>query len=171
MADRSISRAPLTVERLREVLSYDPETGVLSRRHSRFRALQGKDAGSLDSWGYRQIRIDGRLYLAHRLAWFYVTGKWPEGGLDHANCDKADNRFANLRPAGLAENARNKPRSAANSSGLKGAFWRKDTRRWFSKICVNRRNVFLGNFDTPEAAHQAYCKAAREHHGDFARTE
>jgi hypothetical protein len=94
----------LTVERLRELLTYDPETGELRWRVTRRRAAKGSLAGTLNRNGYRNIEVEQRCYKAHRLAWLYVTGEWPKETIDHINCKRDDNRWANLRQATTAEN-------------------------------------------------------------------
>lgn len=92
----------LTAERLRELLSYDPETGWFTwrvTRSSNGRADAGSRAGALRSDGYRHVTVDQHKYKEHRLAWLYMTGKWPEADLDHKNNTRDDNRFSNLRAA------------------------------------------------------------------------
>jgi hypothetical protein len=164
-------RVPLTIERLREVLAYDPATGHFIWRRDNTRVKAGAIAGGIDSWGYRQIKIDGRMYLAHRLAWFFARGEWPEFIIDHRNGEKLDNRIDNLRPATDAESARNAPLKSSNRTGLKGVCWNKEQEAFKASICVNKKHLHLGYFETAEAAHQAYCAAAANLHGDFARTQ
>jgi len=107
----------LTAERLRELLHYDPETGVFSRRSG---PRAGLPVGSRHSAGYLAINVDRQPRLAHRLAWLYMTGKWPEINLDHINLIKTDNRFANLREAGHSENNQNCEARSGNKVGLRG---------------------------------------------------
>jgi hypothetical protein len=109
----------LTAERLRELLHYDPDTGVFTwlrvkGRRVRVGALSGKANGG----GYFQIGVDGRIYYAHRLAWLYVHGEWPVASIDHVNCDRCDNRLANLRPATKAQNAANARKRTDTSATL-----------------------------------------------------
>jgi hypothetical protein len=161
----------LTAERLRELLSYDSETGVwttrVSSHNGRWKA--GRIAGVL-SRGYRVIRVDGWLYLSSRLAVLYMTGEWPAEEVDHKDTNRSNDRWLNLREATRQQNASNRPISPNNKSGLKGATFRKGRRRpWFAQIVVANRNISLGYFATKEAAHAAYCAAAREHYGEFAR--
>lgn len=160
----------LTIERLHSVLSYDAELGRFVFLVSRGACKTGTIAGSPSSNRYILINVDRRKYHAHRLAWFYVHGRWPKR-LDHRNGDRADNRLSNLREASPSQNAINAKLRADNTSGLKGAFFHKPRRKWLSAIRVNGRQIHLGYFDTAEAAHSAYCAAAREHYSEFARPE
>ncbi|MGY8831687.1 MAG: HNH endonuclease signature motif containing protein, partial [Pseudomonadales bacterium] len=97
----------LTIERLKEVLDYSPETGHFTWRINKRRARTGDIAGSVVAHGYILIRVDQTRQLAHRLAWFYVHGRWPDKNIDHINGQTADNRIANLRQATCAENLKN----------------------------------------------------------------
>jgi hypothetical protein len=160
----------LTAERLRELLDYDQETGRLTNKVSRgASAPAGQLAGSKFRYpdGYPRVTINGKMYLAHRLAWLYVTGVWPVAQIDHINGVSDDNRFANLREASASENSRNSKLPTSNTSGFKGVC--RHRKGWQATIRIDGRTVYLGMFKTPEAAHAAYCAAAREHHGEFAR--
>jgi putative intracellular protease/amidase len=165
----------LTAERLREILAYEPETGVFTWRINagpRGRGRPGHRAGgSRGGRGRLAIRIAGRNYASHRLAWLHVTGAWPAEHIDHINGDPSDNRFANLREATHAENMRNSKRNLRNTSGVKGVRWHKRDRRWEAYITVDGRVIYLGSSKTAEDAHAAYAAAAREFHGEFARVE
>jgi hypothetical protein len=137
--------------RLHELMHYDPATGVFTRRVTTGgRARAGSIAGSTRSDGYRAIKINGRLYKAHRLAWLYATGEWPNVGLDHRDGDPANNRFANLRPASQSQNTQNKKNQSNNSSRFKGVFL--DRGLWRANITVGSKPKFLGYFDTPSQA-------------------
>jgi HNH endonuclease len=158
----------VTAERLRELLNYDPETGVFTWRLADGRLVTGGDvAGTRHSRGYIVISVGGRRYFAHRLAWLYVTGAWPTHHIDHVNGVAHDNRIANLREATPAQNTRNGKLHRDNKSGLKGVS--RAGNHWRATIGIGRRTVHLGCFKTPEAAHAAYCVAARKHHGEFHR--
>ena len=162
----------ISQQRLREILNYNPDTGDFTwRLQIAKRAQIGAVAGGLSHTGYVFIRIEGTAYLAHRLAWLYVHGEWPEGDLDHRDCDPSNNRLSNLRPATPVQNNWNTRKSKNNTSGFKGVHWANQAQRWMARIQINARRVYLGHFDTPEAAHTAYCDAAREHFGEFARFE
>lgn len=159
-----------SAEDVRALLRYDPETGVFRWREWRGgTARVGTVAGSIDSHGHRQIRLFGELYMAHHLAWFYVTGEWPEDGLDHRDGERDNNRFVNLRPATKAQNCRNRRKNANNKSGFKGVYFHVRVGRYAAQIRHNRVARHLGYFDTPEAAHAAYCRASAELHQEYGR--
>jgi len=160
----------LNCEQLRALLRYDATTGVFTwivNRGGRFRA--GTVAGWLTEKGYIKIRIGGRDYKAHRLAWLYMTGCWPEHEVDHENTIRSDNRWDNLREATGAQNSRNRRKPVTNTSGFKGVSWNKITCQWQAVIHIDGKRVILGQFNSPEDAHQAYVAAASEHYGEFAR--
>ncbi len=160
----------ITQERLKEVLHYDPETGAwrwLKSMSSRIKV--GDVAGSTDAKGYTVIGIDGTQPKAHRLAWLYMTGEWPQRHLDHKNGDRADCRWANLREATMAQNNQNCRTPSTNKSGYKGVAFHKATGKWRASISVNNYPRWLGLFESPEAAHQAYAAAAEGLYGEFAR--
>jgi hypothetical protein len=156
----------LTQERLKELLHYDPDTGIfINLTQRRGRAKKGAVAGTKNPKGYIIIMIDGKFYYAHRLAWFYFYGEFPEGFLDHKNQNPSNNRICNLRLATTQENAQNisNPR-INNKSGFRGVSWYKSTNKWLAHITINRKVKHLGYFDTPEEAHEAYLNAKREIH-------
>jgi hypothetical protein len=159
----------LTQERLRELLHYDPDTGQFTWRRSVGPMKAGSRAGKRHHIGYIRIAIERRTYMAHRLAWLYIHGVWPQGITDHINRDRADNRIANLREATYTLNMANTPIQKHNVSGFKGVVFRKDRKKWKASIRANGRYYYIGLFDTPEAAHDAYFAAAKRLFGDFAR--
>ena len=129
-------------------MDYCPETGVfvwkLGRRGL---AKKGSVAGATVTGGYKQIMVDGVMYRAHRLAWFYVHGYFPSGMLDHINRDPADNKIANLREATCKENRENISVAKNNTSGVPGVFWVKSMSKWNAKIGHNRKQIHLGYFE------------------------
>jgi len=159
--------ALITAERLRELVYYDPETGVFSWRA--YRRGQRKDGivGGPDTKGYTRMQVEGRNYRAHQLAWLYMTGEWRQ--VDHRDLNKRNNRYDNLRPASNSANGANRPRLANNSSGFKGVCFHKHTRKWVAQITHHRSVHHIGYFPTPEEAHAAYAAAAKVFHGEFAR--
>jgi hypothetical protein len=157
----------VTAERVRELLEYCEETGRFTWRIANSRAIKaGAIAGSL-SCGYRNISIDGVLYRAHRLAWLYVRGEWPNAEIDHINLNKDDNRLSNLRIASRSQNMANSRVRVKCKSGFKGVS--KYRGRWVASIGRNGRKTHIGVFDTPEEANAAYERAALSIHGEFAR--
>jgi hypothetical protein len=155
----------LTQERLKELLSYDPETGVFVWvKQVSSRALLGGVAGSNRRDGYRRIKIDRAEFLTHRLAWLYMTGAFPPNETDHINMDKSDNRFFNLRAVTHSENQHNKGKQKNNKSGFKGVSYYKQTQKWYAAIKLNAVKKSLGYFLTPEEASAAYLAAQRIYH-------
>ena len=154
-----------TVERVKELLDYDPETGVFTWRVKRGGAVNAGDiAGTKDGRGYWQIGIDRTLYLAHRLAWLYTYGEWPKNALDHINRIRTDNRIANLRPATHALNNQNATKRRDNKSGVTGVWRNEKLSKWQAYIRINGRHIHLGLFDDFDAAVQMRRDAERQHH-------
>lgn len=151
----------LTRQRLLEVLAYDEALGRFTwLEPSSPRVFVGAPAGSLHKGsGYRRLMVDRRKYLEHRLVWLAATGEFPPALLDHINGIKHDNRISNLRLATRKQNNENVKQRVDNTSGFKGAT-RKPDGRWEAQIQSNRTKIYLGLFDTPEAAHAAYVHAA-----------
>ena len=154
-------------EDLWELFSYNPLTGQLHWRESRAGTSKGAAAGSRTRLGYHRILFKNVYYQAHRVVWAWATGKDPERAIDHKNADKLDNRLWNLRLATQSQNGWNRSAQKDNSSGFKGVYW--NHKKWSAKITKKGQVHYLGSFDTPEEAHQAYCEAAADLHGDFAR--
>lgn len=145
-------------------LDYSPETGVFTWKKHRQKCYVGKTTGEFNSNGYFVVRYRGVRYLAHRLAWFYVHGEWPEKHLDHINGDCTDNRIGNLRPCAINENAQNRRQQSNNTSGYIGVSWHKVRKMWRASINYKGKHIHLGNFETKELAHDAYLKAKRLYH-------
>jgi len=155
----------LTSERLRELLSYNAETGVFTwKKTFCARARAGQVAGNKHSLGYIRVRIDGIDQYCHRLAWLYVYGSFPDGILDHKDQNKANNQIANLRLASLSENQQNRYKQKNNCSGFRGVYWNKSRKKWDAQIQVNGVKKHIGRFETPDAAYAAYCFAAAHMH-------
>lgn len=154
------SMKKLTADRLRELLSYDPDVGVFIRRTCSGGCLPGSIAGTDDKEGYLLISVDGRRYKSHRLAWLYVYGAFPLKELDHINQIKDDNRIANLREVTTSENQQNKSIQSNNTSGFRGVGWNKEKSRWVARIAVNLKRKHLGFFKNLEDAINAYRAAA-----------
>lgn len=159
----------ITAERLREVVTYDPTTGVFRWREKISKKVRvGAVAGNTCGDGRPYIRIEGRNYVAARLAWLYVRGTWPAADIDHVDGNHADNRLCNLREATRAQNMANKRRHKNCSSGVKGVEFHKLTGRWVARIRCNNVRRYIGIYDTKEEAASAYWLAAKETFGEFA---
>lgn len=159
----------ITQSQLKEILHYDPETGQFTWRvATRGRIKAGGIAGSNNGSGYIRITVDNNQYFAHRLAWFWMTGSWPIGNIDHRDRDRANNAWGNLREATQSQNMANTTTQRTNSLGLKGVYL-VSPGRYRAQIRVQGKNHNLGRFDTPEEAHAAYVTAAKKYHGEFAR--
>lgn len=156
----------LTHSRLLELLHYDAATGVFTRRTSVGRFARGTISGTDHCRGYRRLRVDGRNYLAHRLAWFYIHGRWPSAQVDHKNRDRADNRIDNLREASARQNAVNR---APRGPWPKGVYFRPEKGKWVAKINEAGKHFHIGYFTSPEAASAAYQKRALAANGEYAR--
>lgn len=157
----------ITQERLKELLHYDPETGVFTRKVRTSNDVKvGDIAGSMTADGYIRIRVDGRRYLAHRLAWFHVYGTWPEDQLDHISGVRDDNRISNLREATNTQNCQNHKSPRCNStSGYLGVSFRKEIGRWHAHITVSGKKIHLGFFNCSTAAYLlGYLPAKRKLH-------
>jgi hypothetical protein len=155
----------LTQERLKELLHYDPETGVFRWRFSNGKWVKPWDvAGWIHKTGYAIIRVGGKQHKAHRLAWLYVYGVFPEKPLDHINRNKIDNRIGNLREATRSENAQNMDKHKDNTSGFMGVSFNKRSQKWVSQIQIQGIKKHLGYFQTPEEAHVAYVNAKATYH-------
>lgn len=155
----------VTADEIREMFRYDPETGEFQRAVTRGQWRAGQVAGTRHNQGYWQISIRGRTYLAHRLAWLYMTGKWPQADIDHRNGDRGDTRFSNLREATRAENKQNENAPIADSaSGLRGVNWHKAGKGWEARIRAGGVRRHLGIYESKYAAHAAYMAAKKSLH-------
>lgn len=152
----------LTQSRLRDLLCYDPDTGLFTWRVKRGgKATAGSIAGASDVHGYIVIRLDGVLYKAHRLAWYHTHGAWPAKNLDHINRIKSDNRIKNLRPVDQSLNMHNANRKAGES-GTVGIAWDRGRRKWCARVKIDYATKFLGRFDTKAAAVKARKDAVKK---------
>lgn len=150
----------MEIERLKELLHYDPATGVFRWRVTRSRgAHAGGIAGATDADGYTIIKIMGKPHRASRLAIFYVTGEWPPEQVDHQNRVRSDDRFDNLLPCNHSENQQNAGLRRDNKSGFQGVSWNKRAKKWSAERELRGRRMHLGYHGTPEAAHAAYIQS------------
>lgn len=154
--------ARLTADCARFLFNYEPETGIFTRRDHPHRTV-----GALSD-GYLLFKVSGRTYRAHRVAWLYMYGQWPADQIDHINGDRADNRIANLRACSNAVNMQNQRNATAKSkTGILGVSFIKQKRkphRWRAHIKVNKKDIFLGTFESAQEARDAYLIAKRRFH-------
>lgn len=167
----------LTQALVRELLDYDPETGVLTWRErdrkwfKTDRAWKSwntryawETAGCLTAHGYVSLAVFGKFYMAHRLAYLWMTGAWPEE-VDHENHNRADNRWANLRSVTRASNLRNKTRYRVNTSGVTGVYWHSSHKKWQVSISVGGGVLTHVGYFTDKADAIAARKAAENANG------
>lgn len=136
----------ISQDELKKLVSYDPETGVMTRIKARGNTKAGSEIGSIDKDGYRATNINGRGYLVHRLIWLYVYGKFPDFQIDHINHDRTDNRISNLRDVSIRDNARNRNLMASNTSGCMGVVWHKVRKLWQAQLKIDNKTLYLGGY-------------------------
>jgi len=157
----------ITQSRLKDVIGYNPVTGIFTWKITSGKAVKGKIAGSIHVCnGYYRISIKNKEYRAHRLAWLYMTGSMPTNEIDHINGIRSYNRFENLREATRSGNLQNqrKANSKNISTKLLGAAFHKPSGTYFSRIQINGAVKFIGAFETAQKAHDAYVSAKRQAH-------
>jgi hypothetical protein len=164
-------------KRIREVLDYDPETGTLrwksrpTARPSWNARFTGKVAGHKDkATGYIAVRIDGKLLLAHRVAWAHMYGEWPEDEIDHRNRSGSDNRLINIRPATRNDNLGNRQVPYNSKSGVKGVSWNAQKQKWVVRIIREGKRYYFGSHASLEAAKDASNEGMRQIYGEYGRT-
>lgn len=168
----------LTQSRLHSVLDYNPVTGIFAWKATGKgrKTVVGtphrywRDGESVLS-GYWSIVVDQKAYLAHRLAWFYVHGVWPEAELDHDDRNGLHNAIGNLREATRAQNMKNVGLSKANTSGAKGVRRSRNGKGWQADVRVDGKTKYVGTYASVDEAATAAREAREQYHGDFARHE
>lgn len=151
-----INKPKVTHRRVVELLAYNPKTGVFTWKQDRKgRAKQGSIAGAVHAKGYIHIMVDKERIAAHRLAWFYMTGKWPVYLIDHKSGDCTDNSFSNLREATAMQNQHNRTKA-------RGYIYNKKTGKWVASIRINYKAIYLGSFDLESDARAAYIAACKK---------
>ena len=152
----------ITAERLRELVHYDPATGIFTRLTDRGGYKAGGVMGTLSHRGYKKICVDKVHYYCHRLAWLYIHNEMPMV-VDHISGDTRDNRIANLRNVDQATNLRSIVRpNKVNTSGYRGVSRKRN--KWTAALSLNNKRIGLGVFETREAAHAAYVEGKRRYH-------
>lgn len=150
------------IARAATLLDYNPDSGVFHWKVTRGRLAKAGGIAGTEIQGRVYIKIDGKMHLAHRLAFAFMTGSFPQDRVDHMDGDASNNRWANLRKCSHAENMQNKRVSRSNKSGFLGVS--KHKAGWQATIAVDKRYHYLGLFKTPEAAHAAYLDAKSRLH-------
>ena len=148
-----MAESDINADLLRMELTYNPQTGVFTRRGDT------KVSGRIATKGYRQIMVLGKRYMAHRLAWLYIHGEWPADQLDHINRNKDDNRIENLREVSNKQNQENIPHWSHNTSGRRGVRFLRGG--WIAEIVQHKRKIHLGRFDNIIDAVAARMRAER----------
>lgn len=166
---------------LKSLLHYNPNTGIFTWKKRELSSFAneragkiwntrffGNEAGSIRD-GYIVIIINGKCERAHRLAYLYMEGYWPEDEIDHRDLNRSNNKWNNLRSATKKENSRNKSKRKDNTSGYKGVSWHTKNKKWRARIFLNNKEKTLGLFDKKEDAHLAYLYASNQYYGEFGR--
>jgi hypothetical protein len=155
----------LTQDLVKHYFSYDPETGIFIRKIANAkRSKIGEVAGGKDEKGYIRIRVGGKKFRAHTLAWIYMYGEIP-AQIDHINGVKDDNRIFNLRLTDNFINSQNKHNpQKSNTSGYLGVHFAKASKLFRARISHKGKSICLGLYDDPKVAHEAYLKAKRKFH-------
>jgi len=154
-------------KRLKDLLHYDPSTGIFTWLQSTNRKIKlGDIAGSLGPQGYIRIRFDGTYYQAHRLAFLYMTGRWPNEMIDHIDTVKHNNKWENLREATRQENGYNRSHQRDNKLGVKGVHIHQG--KYLAQICIDGHPRYLGSYKTLEEAKYAYDSVTENIQGEFA---
>lgn len=153
---------PISTTRLREVLAYSPLTGEFRWKVDHSRVRRGDIAGTPQHNGYWSIKVDQQKYMAHVLAWVYITGEWPQGEIDHGDENKRNNAISNLSDVTRAQNQQNQSKSHRdNRTGYRGVTMHARSVKYHARIQKDGREKSLGYFATIEEAAAAY-KAAKE---------
>lgn len=161
----------LTIYDLRRLVSYDPETGVFTRKVSfRKKYPVGSVIGTYDKDGYLRGNIQGVKFQLHRLAWFYYYGELPGECIDHIDTNKQNNKIENLRLANKSQNGANRGVQKNNKSGFKGVFWVERSKRWVARIRKNKKVIYIGAFKNKLEAAEAYDGAIVALFGAYAKT-
>ncbi len=156
----------LTQSRLKEVLSYDPYSGVFVWLTAKNQNIPAGSVAGSDNDGYITIRIDGKRYKAHRLAWLFVVGDFPPCEIDHRDRNRGNNAWTNLRLATRSQQKANCGLSRSNKSGVRGVS--SVGGRWLARITVQRKQIHLGTFGSMKEAQTAYQEKAQTVFGEFA---
>lgn len=155
----------LTQKELKRLFEYNPKTGDFTRVQTVAQQLKGTIAGCKNALGYKRIRIHGKYYYCHRLAYLYMYGHMPTGVVDHVDGNPSNNSIDNLRCVNKSQNSQNIKKSHIDStSGFLGVWLHKQTGKYVAQITKQGKRLSLGLHETPEQAHNAYVIAKRVMH-------
>lgn len=155
----------MTQNELKQLLHYEPSTGIFTWLQSKGKVKAGTIVGSKQKYGHLAVKINGKNYYLHRLAWLYVYGKFPDYMIDHINGIANDNKIDNLRDVSNKVNQHNQKNAHINSnSGLLGASWNTKNKAWKAQIKHNGQVIYIGLYKTAELAHNAYINVKKELH-------
>lgn len=152
----------LSHTRLKELLEYNPTTGVFRwksnpRRGGAYKA--GDRAGTINVYGRRRMKVGKEQCYSGPMAWFYMTGVWPTNEIDHINRDPLDDSWVNLREVSHEHNIQNRGLHKSSTSGVAGVLYKPAKGKWEARIQVRRKVIFLGLFLKKEDAIQARFQA------------
>lgn len=141
---------------------YNPDTGIFTRLFAKAGHKVGDVVGSPDDRGYLRTSFNGRVVKLHRLAFLYMLGHWPIGGVDHRDGVVSNNVWSNLRVASDSTSSRNRGKSTRNTSGTVGVSYDTTINKWRAYVSVNANMKMLGCFDTKEQASESRKKGEKE---------
>lgn len=157
------ANSTLTQSRLKEILDYDKTTGIFVWTTRKKYSLKiGSVAGTKNAQGYIDIQIDNIKHKAHRLAWLYCYGKFPEKNIDHINKIRNDNSIKNLREANHSENGQNRTLNKSNTSGFRNVTYHKPAKKWYAYLRLKNKIVYSGFFSSAEEASKTIEQKRKE---------
>lgn len=162
-----INQEKISIDTLKRKLKYDPSTGIFTRNCVMTGSSIGDICGTEKEDGYVLISIDRVLYRAHRLAWLYCYGRWPDGDIDHINRIRSDNRISNLREANRSENLCNSSRRSDNKTGIRGVSFNRKNKNYTVRIQKNGKILTRHGVSNIGTARDIAQMFAKELHGDF----
>ena len=157
----------MSVGDIRDLIDYNPETGVLTAKVNFAGRQEGAIIGSQTWQGYYAFSLFGKKCFAHRLAWLLHYGEWPSQPIDHINGIKKDNSIRNLRLCSLSQNQFNKPTQKNNTTGVKGVYWNKRDKRYVASVQFNGKKYSAGHHKDIESAKEAVMKLREKLAGEF----
>jgi hypothetical protein len=163
MKQKTVNENKLSYSLVCELLDYNPSTGKLTWKVNKGGIKAGSYAGSIKDTGYIRVVINNTAYKAHRLIWFMVTGNWPKEEIDHINGNPSDNKWINLREITNSENLKNQKKQSNNRSGFNGVYWNNQRKKWQAQIQINKKNIYLGLFNSFEQAKTQRQKANKKY--------